>query len=188
MDSILVVSGSNKSFDLLQTLLSEHQFENILTAQSSSEARRFLLENDVNLCIINTPLHDEFGTELALDISQGSSIQIILIVKAEQFEEVSSGTEESGIYTVAKPLNRQVFWSALKFAGAAHNKLMKLKTENTKLQQRLEELRIIDRAKCILIEKLKMTEIEAHRYIEKQAMDMRQSRKQIAQTILNKLN
>ena len=43
---------------------------------------------------------------------------------------------------------------------------------------------MIDRDKCILIQYLNMTESEAHRYIEKQAMDMRTTRKTIAEGIL----
>ena len=43
---------------------------------------------------------------------------------------------------------------------------------------------MVDRAKCILIQYLNMTEPQAHRYIEKQAMDLRVSRREIAQGIL----
>ena len=42
----------------------------------------------------------------------------------------------------------------------------------------------MDRAKCVLIQYLNMTETQAHRYIEKQAMDLRTTRRQIAEGIL----
>ena len=42
----------------------------------------------------------------------------------------------------------------------------------------------MDRAKCVLIEYLKMTESEAHRFIEKQAMDMRITKREVAERIL----
>ena len=48
----------------------------------------------------------------------------------------------------------------------------------------MNEVRIINRAKCCLIEYLKMTEPQAHRYIEKQAMDLRQTKREIAESIL----
>ena len=54
-----------------------------------------------------------------------------------------------------------------------------------KLQKKIEEIRLVDRAKCVLIQYLNMTEAEAHRYIEKQAMDMRKTKKTIAENILN---
>ena len=45
-------------------------------------------------------------------------------------------------------------------------------------------LRLVSRAKCCLVEHEQMTEAEAHRYIEKQAMDTRRDRTEIAQEIL----
>ncbi len=56
---------------------------------------------------------------------------------------------------------------------------------NRRLQDKLEELRLVDRAKCILIALEGMSEEEAHKYIEKNAMDMRMSKKQIAQKIIS---
>ena len=42
-----------------------------------------------------------------------------------------------------------------------------------------------NRAKWLLIEELKMTEQEAHRYIEKQAMDRCVTRRAVAEQILS---
>ena len=81
-------------------------------------------------------------------------------------------------------MNRAIFWSALKIATATFNKISILKNENNKLLQKIEDIRMIDRAKCILIQYLNMTEAEAHRYIEKQAMDMRTTKRSIADGIL----
>jgi response regulator NasT len=49
----------------------------------------------------------------------------------------------------------------------------------------MEEIRIVNRAKWILINELSMSEPEAHRYIEKQAMDRCISKGQIAKEIIN---
>ena len=59
-----------------------------------------------------------------------------------------------------------------------------IKSENLQLQKKIDEIRMVDRAKCALIQYLSMTEPQAHRYIEKQAMDRRQTRMQIAQSII----
>ena len=48
----------------------------------------------------------------------------------------------------------------------------------------MNEIRIVNRAKWLLIGELKMTEPDAHRYIEKQAMDRCVSRCQIAEEII----
>ena len=62
--------------------------------------------------------------------------------------------------------------------------MRRLCDENSKLTQKIEDVRIIDRAKCLLISYLKVNEQEAHRYIEKQAMDMRITRREVAEGIL----
>ena len=53
------------------------------------------------------------------------------------------------------------------------------------LQEKLAQVRLVSRAKCCLIELGHMTEAEAHRYIEKKAMDTRRDRAEVAQEILD---
>ena len=52
------------------------------------------------------------------------------------------------------------------------------------LEDKMQEIRIINRAKWILISELKMTEADSHRYIEKQAMDRCVSKREIAEGII----
>ena len=49
---------------------------------------------------------------------------------------------------------------------------------------KIAQLRLVDRAKCYLIEKKGYTETDAHRLIEKRAMDTRMSRGEVAQEVL----
>ena len=72
----------------------------------------------------------------------------------------------------------------MRLTVTARRRLLGLRKENVKLQTKIEEIRLVDRAKCALIQYLNMTEQQAHRYIEKQAMDMRMTRKEVAQGIL----
>ena len=73
---------------------------------------------------------------------------------------------------------------ALRLVAAARKRLFGLTDENLRLRARIEELRLIDRAKCTLISVLNISEKEAHRTIEKQAMDLRLTKKQVAEHIL----
>ena len=177
MDSILIVSSSKKGMSFFTEVLSQNSYGEIVTVTNGGEARRLLVERDFDLCIINAPLIDE-------DIVSNGIGQVILVVRTDIYDEVSEKVEELGVITIAKPMNRTIFWSALKIANATYNKMCRLKKENNKLLQKIEDIRMIDRAKCILIQYLNMTEAEAHRYIEKQAMDMRSTRKVVAEGIL----
>ena len=53
------------------------------------------------------------------------------------------------------------------------------------LQEKIAQVRLVSRAKCCLIEHEHLTEAEAHRYIEKQAMDTRRDRTEVAQEVLD---
>ena len=56
--------------------------------------------------------------------------------------------------------------------------------ENKKLKNKIRDIKLIDRAKLTLIQYLNMSEEESHRYIEKQAMDRRITKVEVAKNIL----
>jgi response regulator NasT len=78
----------------------------------------------------------------------------------------------------------KIFWHILKLAIDTQIILQEVQKENRELKKKIEDIRIIDRAKCILISRLNLSEEEVHRAIEKQAMDMRTSKRAIAEDIL----
>ncbi|MDR0446070.1 MAG: ANTAR domain-containing protein [Oscillospiraceae bacterium] len=184
MDSALIVSGTKKGIAQITELLTPASFGRITSAATAGEARRTLASADFDLYIINSPLSDETGEALAYWLSERLSGEVIFIVRTEIFEEASDRASERGVITLPKPINRAAFWSAVRMANAAHNRFNMMRRENMKLQQKIEDIRIIDRAKLILISRLSMTEPEAHKYIEKQAMDMRITRRAVADGIL----
>ena len=67
---------------------------------------------------------------------------------------------------------------------STRERLRIMEKKNASVEEKIEEIRIVNRAKCLLIEQLKMTESEAHRYIEKQAMDRCVTRRVIAENII----
>lgn len=188
MDSALIVSYSKKVADSLTEMLAQTSVTDVTTLSNGGEVRRMLIEKEFDLYIINTPLPDEFGDDLALNIASNGIGVVVLIVKAELYDQISERVEDYGVITMAKPISRTLFWNALKLAIAAHKKIKAIHNENTKLQQKIEDIRIIDRAKCVLISKMSLTEPEAHRYIEKKAMDTRRTRRKVAEEILMMLD
>ena len=72
----------------------------------------------------------------------------------------------------------------IRMALSISQKFTALQKQNEQLRQRLEDFKILDRAKCCLVAVLGMDEERAHRYIQKRAMDMRLSQREIAEDIL----
>lgn len=185
IERVLVASGGDKAGGLLQELLRLAGFPAGAFAGSGSDARRLLLEGGFDLVVVNAPLPDELGHELAMMAAEEGA-GVILAVKADIADDVSQKVEDAGVFVLEKPLSRQVFFQSIKLMAAAQRRIALLRTENEKLRRRLEELRLVDRAKCLLIQHQGLSESEAHRLIEKQAMDRRLSRREIAWEIIER--
>ena len=184
MESGLIIASTEKSFASIADLLRAHFISDFVYARSGGEGRRVLLEREYNLVFISAPLPDESGEDLARQIASSEVSQVILAVKSEIFESVSSVCEGNGVLTIAKPINREILRQALGLAKTMHARFLRFRSENEDLKQKIENIRIIDRAKNILISSCKMSEHEAHRYIEKKAMDTRTSKHAVSERII----
>jgi Response regulator with putative antiterminator output domain len=184
LESALIISSTEKGTEFFTRLLNEAGIHQIASIETAGEARRHLIEKDYDLIIINAPLRDEIGEMLSRHIALKGISQVMLVVKSEYYDAVSAVCEDDGVMTIAKPINKSVLWSALKLAKSSQSRLKRAQDENAQLKQKIEDIRIVDRAKCVLITNMNMSEKEAHRYIEKQAMDMRSSKRTIAEGIL----
>ena len=184
---VLVVSGADNTFAYFKKILPFESFDPILKANNSSEAKRFLLTNTVDILIIDAPLTDEFGIDLAQEYSQ-TSLGILIMVNSSLYEQVAYRVEDLGIYTIIKPNSTENMYSAVKLLSAMHKKLAKMETKTKKLQEKMQDIKIINQAKIILIQKLNMSEKSAHYYIEKQAMDTRLPKSKVAENIIRTYN
>ena len=155
-----------------------------LVASSCSEARRKLIENNVDLILINAPLADEFGHEFASYVCESTTAGVLMLVKAELAESVSERVEQEGVFVITKPISRAVFYQTLHLVHASHMRVYTLQKENRRLRRQMEDLRVINRAKCLLIAEAHMSEQEAHAYIEKRAMDQRETKRDTAEDII----
>ena len=92
---------------------------------------------------------------------------------------------DAGVLLLSKPFSNTLFLQAIHIAAASNHRLLRLRQENAKMQEKIAQVRLVSRAKCCLIEREGMTETDAHRLIEKRAMDTRRDRAEIAQEILD---
>ena len=173
---VMIVSASDKIFDFAADLLPPGEFVFEEPARSAGEAR-------VDILIINTPLPDDFGTELATELSD-STMGILLLVKNDLVDQAAYKVEDFGVLTLAKPCGKQSFYQAVKLLSATSAKLERLDEKNRTLEEKMADIRMVNRAKWLLIDNLGMNEKDAHHYIEKRAMDSRQTRREVAEGII----
>ena len=81
---------------------------------------------------------------------------------------------------------RQTLVQALYWLSSARELLRKFEKKTVSIEEKMEEIRLVNRAKWLLINELKRSEPDAHRYIEKQAMDRCVSKKDVACEIISK--
>ena len=184
--SILIVSSSERF-----ALLVKKSLKNYITidiVKSSSLARRYILEKDYTLVVIDSPLAHETGEDLALDITKRGDASVMLVAPEEISGFVMENAADHGILVIRKPAPAGQIDKAIRFLSAVQSKIARLKQKTRKVEEKLEENRAVNRAKLLLIEKKGFTEETAHKFIGKQAMNRRVSRKRVAQRIIEDLD
>lgn len=184
MDRALIVCDNEKGTSFYKSFLKENGYLDMVAVTSGPMAKRAILDYDFDICIINGPIGGTSGEELSKDIAEKNMCQVILFVKAERLEEISAQVEDYGVITVGKPINKQLFWQALKLAKVAQRRINMAHKENEKLEKKLEDMKVISRAKILLMVEKNISEEEAHKLIEKQAMDRRMTRIEVAREIV----
>ena len=183
---VLIVSSSEKAVDFIKSKMSENYY--IECVRSGTDARQLLIDRDYDIVIINCPLKDEFGLDLAENIIKDSYAGVMVLVSADVFDSVSFSMEKIGIHCLSKPLSSSTFIQGLTLTNATYSRLKGLINKTESLKEKMEEIRLVGRAKLLLITNLSLTENEAHKYIEKQAMDRCVKKTVIANEIIKKYN
>jgi len=182
--SALVVSAAEKLNSGLSEILSQAHCVPIKILSSISAAKRAWNERSYDFVIINTPLPDDPGLRFAIDVVSSKGTVVLILVRNEMYEGIYDKAVEHGIFILSKPLSRQTVSIALDWMTSARERLRRLEKKTLSVEEKMEEIRLINRAKWLLISELKMDEPAAHRYIEKEAMDRCLSKREISEEII----
>ncbi len=184
MNQILIIAGKETEKENLVGLLNCYATSQILYASNSKQAKELIASATPSLIIINAPLPRESAQDLAIFMTQRTDASVVLLLPDSYRNIKEYSGEDYGILMLYKPFKRSEFERVVKFAVAFENRIAKIQEKNKKLQKQLSDFRTVHRAKCLLIQHLQMSESQAHRYIEKHAMDCRKSKLEIATSIL----
>ena len=182
--SVLLVSASEKFNTATYPLLSPTDYWPVTTAGSVAEARRMLVDGSFDLILVNAPLPDGMGVDFAAAACAESDAGVLLLIKSELYEETYYKVLPAGVITLPKPTSTQIVSQTLRVLCAIRERLRGMRRHQATVEEKIEELRLVSRAKWLLIECLHMTEPDAHSYITRQAMEQRTSKKEIAESII----
>ena len=178
--SVLLVTKDPKLSQIVSVMLMPPLFE-VDILSDFNEARRRVSERVYN--IILADYADGEGTDFALDTSASLST-ILLLTPPAIFEEVSYRVEGYGIISVTNPFDQFYFYNMIKAAIAVQYKVQIISSQTTKLKNKMEEIKLVNRAKMLLMQNLNMTEQEAHHYIEKEAMNRGLKKTSVAENVV----
>ena len=178
--SVLVVSRDSKIISQISAFLVPPLFE-LTTTSDFNEARRLATERSFNIIIADSG--DGYDTDFAINLADSYST-ILLLVPNEHFDEISYRVEGYGILTITKPFEPFYLYNLMKIAIAVQYKVQVLSSQTTKLKVKMEEIKQVNRAKMLLMQNMNMSEQEAHRYIEKEAMDRGMKKTAISEEII----
>ncbi len=183
----LIVSRSEKFINEIGSLLTVEQFKKDYAA-GAGEARRKMLERSYDFIIVNAPLTDEFGSRLSMDASASAGTIAVLFAMSDVYDEIVHKTASHGVFIIKKPASRSIVTQSLALLISARERLRSVEKKAGKAESKIEEIRVVNKAKWFLIDNEDMSENDAHKYIEKAAMDAGITKKQAAQIIIEKYN
>lgn len=189
-ESVLVVSAADKASSEICIFLENCDsflFSPIVSVSSFADAHTSLEQMHFDIIIINLlPPCEEKGVEFAERVCERyEKSGIILLCGKDRFEAVCGDTEDRGILVLQKPVNKSLIVGGIRLIRAVKKKLCVYEDKTSDLQAKVEEMKLVNRAKSILMAQFKMDESTAHRYIEKQSMDRCIPRSTVAKNIIN---
>ena len=178
--NVLIAGKTSEICDSIAGLLIDLDCDNISTFTSGAIVRGVDISR-FDSVIISTPLSDEFGLDLVADIAKDAKNGVVVLAKHEIADEVQKKIRFTGAFVLPRPFNKAMLIQTIKLA---HIGMAKLEEENRQLSQQLSDMKIVNRAKSMLMQYLNLTEEQAHRHIQKQAMDLRKTQRAVAEDIL----
>lgn len=185
MNRAVIVSPPDYTAELIQQTLRSLGYDNISAFSAGNEARRYIQHHLSDIVIISAPISGEFGTELA-EASAESDRAVILLCSSDIADELADRLSPYNILVLSKPISREKLSDAICLLKADVIPFSNVR-ESEEVMRRICNIRLVSRAKSMLMKYLGFTEPQAHRYIEKQAMNCRCTRCEAAKKIISDL-
>ncbi|OFP23581.1 transcriptional regulator [Propionibacterium sp. HMSC062D02] len=170
--------------DLVE-LLEEHGYEIVGQASDGEEAVRLANELEPDLIVMDVKMPKMDGITAADKIAEDRICAVVMLTAFSQRDLIKRAKEAGAMAYVVKPFDASDVIPAIEIAMARFAEIRGVEDEVMDLEKRLESRKIVDQAKGILQTSLDLTEPEAFRWIQKTAMDLRKSMREVAQGVID---
>jgi len=169
--------------DLVE-LLNDEGYEVVGQAGDGEAAVKMARELEPDLVVMDVKMPIMTGIEAAEIIMDERIAPVVMLTAFSQRDLVEQAREAGAMAYVVKPFDASDVVPAIEMALARFAELRAVEEEAADLAERLESRKLIDQAKGLLQDSFGMTEAEAFRWIQKQAMDMRKSMRDVAEGVI----
>ncbi|MDU6280774.1 MAG: response regulator [Cutibacterium acnes] len=170
--------------DLVE-LLEEHGYEIVGQASDGEEAVRLANELEPDLIVMDVKMPKMDGITAADKIAEDRICAVVMLTAFSQRDLIKRAKEAGAMAYVVKPFDASDVIPAIEIAMARFAEIRGVEDEVMDLEERLVSRKIVDQAKGILQTSLDLTEPEAFRWIQKTAMDLRKSMREVAQGVID---
>lgn len=171
--------------DVVATL-QEAGYEVVGEAADGEEAVKLATELEPDLVVMDIKMPKMDGISAAEKISI-LKIPVVLLTAFSQADLVARAADAGAMAYVTKPFKPSDLLPAVQIALSRHEELISLESEVADLNDRLETRKLMDRAKGLLQSKMKLSEPDAFRWIQKASMDRRLTMAQVAKAVIEQL-
>jgi response regulator NasT len=171
--------------DVVATL-QEAGYQVVGEGANGEEAVKLATELEPDLVVMDIKMPKLDGISAAEKISE-LKIPVVLLTAFSQADLVARAADAGAMAYVTKPFKPSDLLPAIQIALSRHEELTSLEAEIADLSDRLETRKLMDRAKGLLQTKMKLSEPDAFRWIQKASMDRRLTMAQVAKAVIEQL-
>lgn len=180
-EKVMIISSSKDLAEKIRAALPLVKYQ-ILIVSSFSDAKLLLTKQKFSYCIIVGTM-DNFVKQTR-EVLRNQGLSVLLIVKKESYDQVAYQMSQVPVFVISFPVSKQMVYQSLACLNVMHQNLLVANNQIMKLQKKINDLKIINQAKCILIEQYHYSEEKAHHYIERSAMENAKTSVQVARQII----
>ena len=168
----------------LAEMLAEEGYDVVGQAGDGQTAVDLAEEHRPDLVVLDVKMPVLDGIAAAQRIAEKRIAPVVILTAFSQRDLVDRAREAGAMAYLVKPFDKNDLVPAIEMAVSRFAELQMLEAEVADLTERLETRKVVDRAKSVLQKQLELSEPDAFRWIQKTAMDLRLSMRQVAEGVI----
>jgi response regulator NasT len=168
----------------LAEMLAEEGYDVVGEAGDGQTAVELAELHRPDLVVLDVKMPRLDGISAAQQIAEKRIAPVVILTAFSQRELVDRARDAGAMAYLVKPFTKEDLVPAVEMAVSRFAELQMLEAEVADLTDRLETRKAVERAKSVLQEQLALSEPDAFRWIQRTAMDLRLSMRQVAEGVI----